>query len=330
MNKKAVSLLSGGLDSLLATKLIVDQGIEVSALHFTSPFCNCSHGPQKGCGIQAIRSSEELGVHVAVKAKGADYLKMLQSPSHGYGSNMNPCIDCRIFMLRKTVEFMKEIDAGFIITGEVLGQRPMSQRRAAIDLIEKETGLAGLILRPLSAHNFAPTIPELEGIVDRKKLLDITGRSRREQYKLAEEHDLKEYSCPAGGCLLTDPLFAAKLRDLFRFNPDCTMHDAALLKVGRHFRLSESTKLILGRDKEENEKLRSLSKAGHPLLEPRSFTGPSALVIGESEGIVPPAANIMAVFSKNCTFPVTVEMTNGYSTVHIVERQPVDPETLRI
>ena len=163
MNRKAVSLLSGGLDSILATKLIKDQGVEVVALHFTSPFCNCSHGSQKGCGIQALRSSEELGVEVAVKVKGADYLKMLQSPLHGYGGNMNPCIDCRIFMLKKTTEFMGEVGASFVITGEVVGQRPMSQRRKAMDLIERESGLEGLILRPLSARHFPRTIPEIGG-----------------------------------------------------------------------------------------------------------------------------------------------------------------------
>ena len=185
MNRKAVSLLSGGLDSILATKLIVDQGIEVKALHFTSPFCNCSHGPQKGCGIQAIRSSEELGVEVAVKVKGAEYLKMLQSPHHGYGSNMNPCIDCRIFMLRETEKFMDEVGASFIITGEVLGQRPMSQRREAMRLIEKESGLEGLIVRPLSAQHFPPTLPEKQGIIDRERLLNLSGRSRKERiYRL--------------------------------------------------------------------------------------------------------------------------------------------------
>ena len=151
--------------------------------------------------MQALRSASELGVKVAVKAKGIDYLRMVQEPPHGYGKNMNPCIDCRIFMLRKTVEFMKEVDASFVFTGEVIGQRPMSQRRDAISLIERESGLAGLILRPLSARLFPPTIPETEGVVDREKLLDLSGRSRKGQYRLAREYDLKEFGCPAGGCL---------------------------------------------------------------------------------------------------------------------------------
>jgi len=331
MNRKAVSLLSGGLDSTLATKLIKDQGVEVVALHFTSPFCNCSHGPQKGCGIQALRSSEELGVEVTVRVKGVDYLKMLQSPLHGYGGNMNPCIDCRIFMLKKTAEFMKEVDASFIITGEVLGQRPMSQHRKAMDLIEKESGLEGLILRPLSARHFPPTIPEKAGIIDRERLLDFSGRSRKGQYKLAGEYDLKEFSCPAGGCLLTDRVFAEKLRDLFRFNPDCTMSDAALLKIGRHFRLSDTTKVILGRNRAENERLRALGRAGHLFVEPLSFTGPSGLIVGETdEGALPVAANLMAAYAKNCKFPVTVKTAGGNPVDYTVGRLTLDIDSLKV
>ena len=267
-----------------------------------------------------------------MRVKGADYLKMLQSPLHGYGSNMNPCIDCRIFMLRKTAGFMKEVGASFVITGEVLGQRPMSQRRAAMDLIEKESGLEGLILRPLSARHFPPTIPEKAGIIDRERLLDLSGRSRKGQYRLAEEYDLKEFSCPAGGCLLTDPIFAAKLRDLFRFNPDCTMADAALLKIGRHFRLSDTTKLILGRNKDENERLRALARPDHLFLEPLSFKGPSGLIVGEAtEGdLLPVAANLMALYAKSCEFPVTVEAMGTDSARHEIDRLILDLERLKI
>jgi hypothetical protein len=207
----------------------------------------------------------------------------------------------------------------------------MSQRRDALNLIERESGLAGLILRPLSAHHFPPTIPEKEGIVDRERLLDLAGRSRKGQYRLADEYDLKEFSCPGGGCLLTDSIFAARLRDLFRYNPDCTMHDAAMLKIGRHFRVSDKTKVIVGRNEQENERLAGLSRADHLLLMPVSFVGPSGLLIGEiDETAINMSANIMAVHAKNTGFPLTVELSSGASTRRVVDHLSIDIEALRI
>lgn len=331
MKKRAISLLSGGLDSVLATRLMVEQGVEVTALHFTSPFCNCTHGKNKGCGIQALRSANELGVKVVVKTKGIEYLKILQSPRHGYGKNMNPCIDCRIFILKEAARFMREIDAGFIFTGEVLGQRPMSQRRDAIRIIEKETGLEGLIVRPLSAQHFPPTIPEIEGVIERQKLLDFIGRSRKRQYLLADEYDLKEFSCPGGGCLLTDAVFATRIRDLFKFKPECTMFDATLLKTGRHFRLSEKTKVIIGRDEEENNKLEALSRTGYLPLSPVSFTGPSALIMGDMNwSVIETSANIMAMHAKGVVFPITVETVGTEKASHMVGKITLDIEKMRI
>lgn len=331
MNKRAISLLSGGLDSVLATRLMVEQGVEVTALHFTSPFCNCTHGKNKGCGIQALRSAKELGVKVVVKAKGVEYLKILQSPRHGYGKNMNPCIDCRIFILGQAAQFMQEIDAGFIITGEVLGQRPMSQRRDTIRIIEKETGLEGLIVRPLSAHHFPPTIPEKEGVIERQKLLDFAGRSRKGQYRLAYKYDIKEFSCPGGGCLLTDAAFAAKIRDLFKHNPECTMHDATLLKIGRHFRLSEKTKVIVGRNEEENKRLEVLSFSGYLLLSPVSFIGPSALITGDvNRSVIETSANIMVMHAKGAVFPITVESGGAETAMHVVDQISLDIEKMRV
>jgi tRNA U34 2-thiouridine synthase MnmA/TrmU len=330
MHKKAVSLLSGGLDSLIATKIMLEEGIEVEALHFTSPFCTCTKG-NKGCGIQAVRTASELGLEVKVKTKGLDYLEIVKAPKHGYGRAMNPCIDCRIFMLKHARQFMDEIGASFIVTGEVLGQRPMSQRRDTINLIERESGLQGLIVRPLSAKHFPATIPEQEGIVNRGKLLGITGRSRKGQYDFAHSHGLTEFSCPGGGCLLTDPIFARKLKDLFTYQPKFTMSDVALLKIGRHFRLDEETKLVLGKNQDENSRLASFHTPPSILLSPVGFKGPVGLLTGVvRDDAVKQAANLMSYYGKNNSFPVTVKGTGGTASLHAVDQHDVDIDSLMI
>ena len=207
-------------------------------------------------------------------------MNMVENPPHGHGSAMNACIDCRIYMLRKVKEMMPELGASFVITGEVLGQRPMSQQRHTIRLIEKESGLTDLILRPLSAQHFTPTLPEREGIVDRDKLLNIYGRGRKEQIALAEDLGIKDYPCPAGGCLLTDKVIAARLRDLFDHTSDYSHTDLVLLTFGRHYRLYPDLKIILGRNQEENERLFTLTKDGHSIFEPDDFRGPTILALG--------------------------------------------------
>lgn len=274
-------MLSGGLDSTLAAKLMLEQGIELIGVNFVSIFCTCTSKKRKeaGCISEALAAGKELGIPVRTYPKGMDYFKIVENPKYGYGKGMNPCIDCRIYMLKKAKALMPEFGASFIVTGEVLGQRPMSQHRHQLELIEKETNLEGLILRPLSAHLLPETIPEKEGIVERTKLLDISGRSRKRQIELAEIAGLNDYPCPSGGCLLTDKIFAKRLKDLFTYKKNYTINDLKLLKVGRHFRVSDDTKIIVGRNRIENEIIETYS-GFYPVFKPIDVPGPSIIIDG--------------------------------------------------
>jgi tRNA U34 2-thiouridine synthase MnmA/TrmU len=298
MQKKALALLSGGLDSTLAVKVMLEQGIEIEALNFISPFCTCT-GKNVGCKSEALRVAAEFNIPIKVMNKGVEYLGIVRKPRHGYGKGMNPCIDCRIFILRKAREYMAESGADFVITGEVLGQRPMSQRRDTLRLIERESGLAGLLLRPLSARHFEPTIPEQEGWVDRNRLLAIQGRSRKEQMQLAKELDVKNYPCPAGGCLLTELSFVSKVKDIFAHSEELNLRDFQLLKLGRHFRLTTATKLIVGRDEGENTVLESSVKPGEATLRWIEGGGPLGVLLGGVDDMVlETAARIVLRYTK--------------------------------
>jgi len=274
---KAISLLSGGLDSILATKLILEQGIEVETLNFLTIFCTCTSRDSSCLASQS--AAKQLGTPLKVINVSEEFLEVIKSPKHGYGSNMNPCIDCRIFIFKKAKEYMQETGASFIITGEVVGERPMSQRRHIIDLIEKEAGLDGLVVRPLSAKLFPPSVPEEKGWLDREKFLNIQGRSRKPQIELAGKLDIKDYPCPAGGCLLTDPGFAKRLKDLME-HAELTVGDTQLLKTGRHFRISKKAKAIVGRNHDENERLIKVSKPEDMLFSAKDYTGPITLIRG--------------------------------------------------
>jgi tRNA-uridine 2-sulfurtransferase len=327
MNRRAISLMSGGLDSLLASRIMGDLGIEVVGLHFTSPLCNA---PKDDDGHKALRAGRELGIRVIVKDKGDEYLDVIRNPRHGYGKNMNPCIDCRIYMLRLTRRIMEGEDASFIVTGEVLGQRPMSQRKATMDMIEKESGLKGLILRPLSAKLFPPTLPEAEGIVDRERLFDVSGRSRTRQYEMTREYGLKEYAAPGGGCLLTDPIFSRKFRDFIERGEALDMRDLGLLRLGRHFHF-RGRRVIFGRNKEENDYLEGFLSPPYRLIEPRGFKGPLGVTKGEIDAeLLPFIAAVLACYGRGAERPVGFEVLDGETKAYAVEPAHVDIEQYRI
>ena len=274
---KAIILLSGGLDSTLAAELMSREGLELFAVNFKTPFCLCDrHSSNLGCGSNAQRVADALGIDLKIINATKDFLEVLQKPKHGYGANMNPCIDCRILFFRKSKELMDEVGASFIITGEVLGQRPMSQFRRQMDLIERESGLEGLVVRPLSAKLLPPTIPEKMGWISRERMQDIAGRSRKPQMALAKNFGINDYPCAAGGCLLTDPEFANRIRDLIKHD-ELDMQNIGLLKSGRYFRLSQSAKLVVGRNENENIMLTSLAKEGDYVFGPATINGPIAV-----------------------------------------------------
>lgn len=283
---KAIALISGGLDSTLAAKLIIEQGIEVYALNTLSPFCTCGGGRnrEESCRHEAVNVAEKLGIKLKVVNIAQELMEIIKNPGHGFGSNMNPCIDCRILTFKKAKEYMSGIGASFIITGEVLAQRPMSQNRYTIGLIEREAGLEGLVLRPLSGGFFPPTVAEKEGWVDSGKFPSISGRSRKEQMRLAENLGIKDYACPAGGCLLTDAEFSKRVKDLLKYN-ELTVENVHLLKAGRYLRLRGNLKVVIGRDERENARLERLRAGGDYFFTPSGdLAGPSALARGELTG----------------------------------------------
>lgn len=328
MKRKALALLSGGLDSTLAVKMMLDMSIEVEALNFTSPFCTCT-GKNSGCKSEAVRVAQEFNIPIKVIHKGLDYLEIIRNPLHGYGKGINPCVDCRIYLLRKAKDYMLESGADFVITGEVLGQRPMSQRRDSMRVIERESGLEGLLLRPLSAHHLEPTIPEQEGWVDREKLLAIKGRSRKEQMQMADDLDVKNYPCPAGGCLLTELSFVPKVRDVFDHSDDLNQRDFRMLKIGRHFRIGERTKLIIGRDENDNKLLEAAIQPDETSLFWMDGNTPLAAVMGrQDEECLELAARLLLRYTRaeagaTCRVRIVV---NGAESIRQISNTITEPE----
>jgi tRNA-uridine 2-sulfurtransferase len=271
VKSKGIALFSGGLDSILAFKVIEEQGIEVRGVTFETPFFSAA---------KARATARRIGLHLTVLDITDAHLRMLRAPRYGYGKNMNPCIDCHTLMIKLAGLRMEEEGADFVFTGEVLGQRPMSQGRQSLGVVAKNAGYPDRLLRPLSAKLLPETVPEREGRVDRSRLLDIQGRGRKRQMELALHYGIGSYPPPAGGCLLTDPVFARRLRDLFDRHPHHRIRDIELLKVGRHFRLSESSKAVVGRNTADNETIERLAEAGDTLIRVEEVPGPTVLVPG--------------------------------------------------
>jgi tRNA-uridine 2-sulfurtransferase len=336
---KAIALISGGLDSTLAVAVVKRLGVEVKAVNFYTGFCVTETQRRKGGRPdgsiprnEALRAAADQEVDVEyVDISDSGYLDMLVHPKYGYGANANPCVDCRVFMMQRAREIMEREGADFIFTGEVLGQRPKSQRRDTLRIIERDSGLDGRLLRPLSAKLLPPTVAEKEGLIDREGLLDISGRSRLRQIALAKELGVVDWPQPAGGCCyLTDESFAKKFFDILDSREAAgeerriRREDVVLLSTGRHFRLSPRAKLIVGRTEMENVILEKYGE-GRARLEARGLLGPIALVDGEptwEERVL--AARIVARYGKGKELPeVTVEWREG----DLVETYAVAPET---
>ncbi|MFZ2385792.1 MAG: hypothetical protein WBE75_06290 [Candidatus Omnitrophota bacterium] len=327
---KAVALISGGLDSVLAAKLIVDLGIKVIPLSVGLPYLplECDKSGSRGRMIACLE--EWAGRPMSVIDASSEAVEILRSPKHGFGANMNPCVDCRILMLKKGAEFMRKIGADFLITGEVVGQRGMSQRRQALETADRESGLEGLILRPLSGRLMPETIVEKNGWVPRDKLLSFNGRSRQPQLRLAELLGIAGPVNSAGGCLLTDPIFSVRLRDLFA-HEGVDIRGLGLLKIGRHFRLSKQARLIVGRNEKENNLLSSLSQAGDYLFYTIDVAGPVGLCKGVFDaGLLSLAGSFIAYYCRpvpGTGVRVSCEMLPGRTGTELFS-SPADEKTL--
>ncbi len=275
---KAVGLVSGGLDSLLSVRLVQEQGIRVTGVHVATPF-------ESGFGVKTrealAKMAQDYGFELKIVETGPEYLDLLKHPTHKFGKNLNPCIDCHILMLRIAGRIMEEEGAAFVFTGEVLNQRGKSQVRHALGVIEEECGLKGKLLRPLSALVLPETDVEKAGLVDRSRLLGLHGRERKVQLALAEEKGLKYYSAPAGGCLLTNAQFCVRLEELMSHTPDLTINDCLLLQVGRHFRLNDRTKLIVARNAVESEAMLGLAGSDDYLISSEQCPGLLGLLRGD-------------------------------------------------
>ena len=307
--RKALSLISGGLDSMLATKAMLEQGIHVEGVNFFTGFCVEGHTQalrkKKNKKLKRNNSlwvAEQLGIKLHIVDIVDEYKDVVINPKHGYGANLNPCLDCKIFMVKKAHEWIREHDFDFIFTGEVIGQRPKSQRKETMPIISEQSGADDLLVRPLCAKNLPATKPEREGWIDREQLFDFSGRSRKPQMALANHWKIEEYAQPAGGCcFLTDPNYSDKLKDLWAHRGDkyYELDDIMLLKIGRHLRPSEHFKMIVSREEGETRFLEGYRKQ-FTYIKTTSHPGPITLLDGSdiSAEDIYLAASITARYSQ--------------------------------
>lgn len=313
---KAIGLISGGLDSILAFKMIQEQDIDIIGVCFTSPFFDNI--------VKVKQTAVQLSIRLEIITFDDDYIKMIQNPKYGYGKAFNPCIDCHAYMLKKAKELMEKLNADFVFTGEVLGERPMSQNLQALKNIERESGLIGKLLRPLSAQLLDMTIGENTGIIDRTKLGKISGRSRKSQLELAKKYGITDFPQPAGGCLLTDKGFSQRLKDAFKHN-ESSLNDFSLLRIGRHFRLTdnESAKIVVGRNEKENEQIEKLAQESDIIIKTVETVGPIVLIrnyqVVNREKVIPIAAGLCARYSDKKDRLVKVKVNDI-----IIEAEPLD------
>ena len=338
MTRKAVALLSGGLDSLLAARLVQDQGIHVEGINFFTGFCVEGHthairrrDQSRSKRNNALWCAEQLGIKLHIVDVVEEYKKVLTSPRFGYGSNLNPCLDCKIFMVQKAHEWIQQHHFDFIITGEVIGQRPMSQRPQTMPMVADQSGADDLLLRPLCALNLEETRPEREGWVDRNQLKGLSGRSRKAQFELAREFGFDDFAQPAGGCcFLTDESYSVKLRDLWdnQGNKNYELDDIMLLKVGRHIRPKDSFKLIISREEGETRFLSGYRK-NFQTIRTVSHAGPLALIDGKplNREEIDLAGAIVARYSKGRTADnVVLQYDDGNAVCRDVEVKPFKSE----
>ncbi len=316
MRKRCVVLLSGGLDSMLAIRIMQEQDIEVEALNFKTVFTCCQD--------TSAQAAHDLGVRLTVIGQEDDYLDLIKRPKFGRGKGANPCVDCRIYIFDKAKHFMDQVGAQFMASGEVVGQRPMSQKKRDLEIISHHSDCEDILLRPLSAKLLRPTKPERDGLVDRERLYDIEGRSRKVLIELAKKYGLKNIPTPSTGCSLTEPQFSKTVFDLIQIKPDSRRWDFESLNVARHFRFDENTKILVGRNHAENTQLEYLHKlpdaASTAIVQPGNFTGPIGLIVGPSDDApISFAAGLLARYSKNADADDVYVEVNDESGVRIVK-----------